>query len=351
MRARAAVLSAFATAFLAASAALFFKSGKPAPAGAAEFGLVRTVKAGEFVTDVMVSDGGVYAACDNSKVAKFDLSGRLLWERRLENFEISSKLGAAGGAVLAASDEGEVVALSGADGSFLWKFTAGDKVCGGFAEHGGLVVFAAFDGGIYALSASNGRKAFSVKTSDAVNGGCALAGGRAVFGNCAGDVVCVDLDAGKAAWEAKFGSHIPASPVACGGYAAVSDYSGDVAAYSFSSGEKLWEASLGASPRTQPAAFMDMLAFVDSGGTLRLAGPAGDAREAAFFGEPAAFLKADSGELMAALKDGRIFVFRGREARRVFSADASMTLECADFSGGCIAAGDSDGGIHIYKRM
>ena len=99
-------------------------------------------------------------------MAGFSLSPQLKpgWEKSLAG-PLTSLAIAGGKLFVAQKDLHTVRALSAADGSPLWQFTAGGRVDSPPAVHGGLVYFGSADGWIYCLRAADGALAWRFRAA------------------------------------------------------------------------------------------------------------------------------------------------------------------------------------------
>lgn len=136
-------------------------------------------------------------------------------------------------AVIAATDNGAIYALSPKDGSALWKFQAGDQNMGCpaiadvDADGSNEVIVGASDATLYVLSGDDGRVKWRFKTGGAITGAPAVAhlsrGSKLpeiVVTTNLGEAVCLRGDGKRVQWEKKF-----ARPLLGG--AAIADVDGD----------------------------------------------------------------------------------------------------------------------------
>jgi len=110
----------------------------------------------------------VHPAIDGDQLFVGDRSGRItaidlttggrIWRQDLDDVEVTGATGAAGGLVLVGTNEGEVIALSQADGSELWRTRVSSEVLAPPATNGNVVIVVSIDGRVRGLDANDGSE-------------------------------------------------------------------------------------------------------------------------------------------------------------------------------------------------
>ena len=162
----------------------------------------------------------IYAADGYGSVQAHDrFSGKRLWrvrvgktpggfrpfDRRDPSF-VSGGVGAGGGMVLVATTAGEVVALSGSDGTEQWRSDVGSEVLAAPVPGAGLVFVQTIDGRLLALEEEDGtiRWSYAVQVPVLTLRGTAtpVVADDVVFaGFSTGKVVALRTDNGEPIWE------------------------------------------------------------------------------------------------------------------------------------------------------
>jgi outer membrane protein assembly factor BamB len=172
-----------------------------------------------------VSGGSLIVAGDNGPFALAAADGRQLWKVATGNL---GPLLVAGGVVYAGFAEknettGGVTAIDSATGAVLWSFPFGpvSDVTGGLAVAGGAVYTTTGQGEIFALSAADGLKRKRIAGFGDFGAGTIVVDNDVVYAGLAdkkGTVVAVDAASGKTMWRHSLASTEPLlSPFLVGG--------------------------------------------------------------------------------------------------------------------------------------
>lgn len=337
--------------FLAAALFVFFDS---APDGSKKRKIkIVSVSFDSAVVDAALSEDAVFVALENSKIFKYSPDGALLASIDLKSDMLTSKITILDDALIVASIDGEVFALSKDLKNIIWKKTFGDKICGKFFKSGDSLVFGSYDQYLRVVNCKSGEEIFKLKTSDAINANPAVYKNFALVGNCAGELFCADLNSKKELWKAGFGSHIPLSPVADSGLAVVADYSGALAAFKFKDGKKVWEhADFKVSPSVQIVSDgLGNLFFLSQSGELckiSLSNAKPLLREN--FGSAKGSLKLRDGELMLALDSGLIYILNKSDFSEILKFNAMAPISVCDFNKRVLVFVDLSDTMQILSR-
>ena len=143
--------------------------------------------AGRWTAGPLLTGDAVFAAEEGGRVVCFtrDAAGREKW--RSETGErLYGPLTLIGGRLFAASQEGELVALSASDGRPAWKARLDDRVVGVPVRAGDGIAAASGSGGVRLFDAASGEQRKEWKPRGAISHfGCSASGG--------GRLVCADL--------------------------------------------------------------------------------------------------------------------------------------------------------------
>lgn len=152
-----------------------------------------------FETTPLVMDGRVFLG-DLGGVfhAISAADGKKLWTIETDSV-IHSSANAEGGRIVFGTDAAEVYCVD-ADGTVLWKGTAGDRINGAGAIWDGAAYFSGCDAQLRAFSLADGKERFAADLGMLSGGACAIADQRVVAGTDQGRVVCFSADGRKQLW-------------------------------------------------------------------------------------------------------------------------------------------------------
>lgn len=156
-----------------------------------------------------VADGVVYAASADGEVAAYRLtSGERLWEAELEEVSLTGGVGVGGELVLLGSSEGQVIALSSADGSERWRAQVSGEILSAPQSDGQTVVVQSFDGRVVGLDPASGAQRWIYDSSMpllVLRGSSTplMTGDVAFTGFASGKAVALDLASGLPRWETR----------------------------------------------------------------------------------------------------------------------------------------------------
>jgi probable HAF family extracellular repeat protein len=200
---------------------------------------------GSVFSSPAVDDGVVYAAStDGQLYALSAANGKQLWATKIGGNDLFSSPAVAGGRVFVGSDDDSVYALDAASGNVLWTFATGGDVVAPPAVEAGVVYVGSWDANLYALDAATGRLLWSQNVGYPVRSAAAVANGAVYVGT--DDLYAFDAPSGRLLWAAA----IPTSSWSVDAPAAVSNNlvlagadDGTLYAVDASSGNVVWSAA------------------------------------------------------------------------------------------------------------
>lgn len=202
-----------------------------------------------------VDGGAVFAASTEGEITRLDAAtGKQVWRVKTGD-AISGGVGAGENLVLAGTPKGMVLAYD-QSGKPLWKAKVSSEVLSAPRIANGVVVVRSGDSRIFGLSAVDGKRKWvyeraTPSLSLRSNAGVALADGVAYVGFAGGKMVAIKADDGKLLWEASVAlpkgvteieriADITSLPVVDGRIVYAVAFQGRVAAVDRTNGRVLW---------------------------------------------------------------------------------------------------------------
>jgi outer membrane protein assembly factor BamB len=229
--------------------------------------------------DLVVAGGSVVISGGNGPYALAAANGRQLWSIKSDvEYPVQVAGGVAYVAFAAKSDvTGGVTALSPGTGDILWTFAFGpvSDVPGGLTVAAGVVYVTSSNGELFALSAANGAKRRRVTGFGGFVGTIAAVGGVVYAGvdDKKGTVVAVDMTSGKTLWRQSLGATQYAPNVATSGGTVFAGtvsgavvQSGKLFALNPKTGKQMWSGPVSGGVNEGPVAAAD--AVYTGGGNL-----------------------------------------------------------------------------------
>lgn len=221
---------------------------------------------------VVVGDLVVAADREGLVVAYDRQSGERAWSRDLqaeyaqqgegwldgaESLRISGGLSAHNNMVVLGSENGDIIALDGTDGSVIWHQTVNAEILADPAVDASQVVIAAANGELFAFDAETGEELWNLPTDVpalSLRGTAAptLAAGGAIFGTATGKLSVVVTDNGQQAWETRLAVpkgatelqrmvDVDSKPLVRGNNIYNVAYNGQLAAVEIRTGRVVWQ--------------------------------------------------------------------------------------------------------------
>ena len=127
---------------------------------------------------------------------------------------VESSAAIVGNTVLAASAQGELVALNLPDGKVWWRFKVGEVGESSPAYNGNdnLVYIGDLRGWINAVNASTGQKAWAFKTGGEIKSSPVYVEGRVLIGSYDEHLYCLNAKTGALLWKVKTGGPVHSTP-------------------------------------------------------------------------------------------------------------------------------------------
>ncbi|GAA5524977.1 outer membrane protein assembly factor BamB [Microbulbifer aestuariivivens] len=229
-----------------------------------------------------IGDGKIVAASSDGEVLALDrATGRQQWEVELE-VPLSGGVGVGLGLAVVSDYRGNVVALDLNNGSELWRYQLSSEVVAAPAVGAGVVVLQTVDGKLVALDAAEGTERWSHSTTLPVltlrgNAAPVITAGAVFAGLDNGKIIVLDARDGIPRWEQRVaipqGSaelervvDIDGSPVVRGELVFAASYQGRLVALSRDDGRGLWARD--ASTNHSVAAGAGNIYLSDAGGSV-----------------------------------------------------------------------------------
>ncbi len=235
-----------------------------------------------------LSGGRLFVADTDGDVAAVSAAdGRVQWQRQTK-LPFSGGPGTDGRQLVLGTSQGQVVALSASDGSQVWSAGVDSEVLAVPLIAGDLVVVHTLDDSVYGLEAATGKQRWRYLYPAPIltlrgSSSPVLADSAALVGLSGGKLVKLDLAGGVPIWEVTVTlpsgrteldriADIDADPVIVGSTAYVGTYNGDLAAVDLVTGDILWRRTL--SSHAGLAADTSDLYITDSDDNIWAAAPA-----------------------------------------------------------------------------
>ena len=165
------------------------------------------VSRGDAILSPAVLADSVYAASTNGKETKVNLSnGKRVWKVSFKKEKITAGVGAGGGLVFVATDQGVVYALKQEDGSVAWQAQLASEVLASPVIEENIVIARTGDGRVYGLSAVDGSVEWTISRrlpSLTLRGESKplVEQGVAFVGFSDGTLAALDAASGRALWD------------------------------------------------------------------------------------------------------------------------------------------------------
>jgi len=138
------------------------------------------------------------------------LDGKSLWARTI-SAKLSGEVVLDSGKVFVIVDDSDLLALSAADGTEIWRFKTGEAIRTAPVIWNFQVVFGTAEGKIYVLD-PQGRMRSAMKAGSAVSGPLLIERNRLYYGLAEGSFRCLDLATMKSLWTVRTGGFPTSRP-------------------------------------------------------------------------------------------------------------------------------------------
>jgi outer membrane protein assembly factor BamB len=169
---------------------------------------------------------GVVETKETGGIVALDKAGKVLW--RQKRGAVFSSPASDGERILAAGDDGELVALDPAKGKPLWKHTVGGRIRATPAVAGGVAVVGDFEGRLVAVRLADGSRVWTRELGQPVYSSAAWSGDLVVVGCHDGLLRGFAASDGTPRFETPTRGPVVASPTAAGGGTIVGSTDGDL---------------------------------------------------------------------------------------------------------------------------
>jgi outer membrane protein assembly factor BamB len=167
---------------------------------------------------------------------------------------IESSAAIVGGTVFAASQKGELVALSLDNGSVYWKFSTGSPIGESSpAYSGGVVYIGDLGGWLNAVNAADGKKVWAFKANGEIKSSPVVVGDRVLIGSYDEHLYCLSARNGSVLWKFKTNGPVHSTPGISEGMAFIAGCDEVFRAIRISDGKEVFNVSSGSYTGASPA--------------------------------------------------------------------------------------------------
>jgi len=171
------------------------ETGEPA-------GWTFTGASNRYIADMLVANGGIFAANGNGNLYALDFSGNPVWADSYDTGEpIWAAPAADGGILYFASLDHNLHAVDMENGTQVWTRDLGTASSGIPVIADGVLYIGTFGSRIFALDAATGEENWSFETGDWVFGSVAVSDGVVYAGDIGGLLYAVDAVSGEELWR------------------------------------------------------------------------------------------------------------------------------------------------------
>lgn len=271
-------------------------------------------------TSLTVTRSALYLGLvDGSVVAHAPQDGAERWLSRPGGTPVGRMI-LVDGRLHVATEEGELAALDGADGSIVWRVALGGAVAAGPADLAGRIAAATIDGSVSVL-ALDGETLASWRV-DAAPVLAPLVGsaGRLVVFDGAGSVHAFDAD-GAPVWRLALAGHLAGDPGRIGDVAIAGEASGGLVAIELSDGDVVSRIALGSAPTGEAVVVDNELVWALADGTARRIDVDGEIEQAPLFSSEGSWVLPEHGTFR--LEDERVALSMRSDRDAVFEISVS----------------------------
>lgn len=176
---------------------------------------------------------------NHSTNLSLDGTNRVIWSLKTGD-EVRGSGTVREGHLYIGSYDGNLYAVTQADGHIAWRASGGRGICSTPAVTDTLVIYGSEDQSIYAVQRATGRKAWSYRTGLPVRSSPRVSGNHVYVGSDDSYIYCLDLRGGTLTWRTRTWSHVRSSPFVTSSMVAVGSDDGYLYAVDHESGSVLW---------------------------------------------------------------------------------------------------------------
>ena len=295
-----------------------------------------------------------------------------LWSTRVgdagKHLRLALGVAVEGDTLYVAAHDGEVHAISAADGRTRWQAKTKLALAAGPGSGNGLVVLGTSDGDVVALEAADGRERWRARVSGEVLSAPLVAGERVVVRTLDGRIRALAAADGRELWlmeelVPRLSLRGAAAPVATGDVVICGFDTGKLVAVALSTGETLWQTQVSTpSGRTELERLADVDAAVRvSGDDVYAVGYQGrlvmlslDSGQVWWGRDVSSYrgLALDDDQIYVSAADGAVIALRRRDGSIVWQQDGlhQRGIGTPTVDGSAVVVGDFEGYLHWLDR-
>ncbi|MCC6629409.1 MAG: PQQ-binding-like beta-propeller repeat protein [Chloroflexi bacterium] len=281
-----------------------------------------------------------------------DIASRVAWSMRTGD-EVRSSPTVAGEQVYIGSYDGNLYAVSRADGAVLWRAPGGRGICSTPAISSGLVIYGSEDHSVYAVARANGRRAWAYRTGLPVRSSPRVAGSHVYIGSDDGYLYCFELKTGTLTWRTRTWSHVRSTPLVLEGLVVVGSDDGYLYAIDRDTGSVYWRFQANGPILASPTAAGGLIVAGSIDGTVYAVRPeSGERAWRLPTGRPVVAALAAHDEVgYVGSVSGYVYALRLEDGEVLWQyADPSQVTSTAAVDGQLIYYGSGDGHVRALNR-
>ncbi len=178
------------------------------------------------------------ALSDGIAVGSLPEKLEVLWKFNSKQHGFEATVAIADGIVFAGCLDGELYAISLADGKEKWKFHTELGFSAPAAVKDGRVFIGDTDGKFYCFEAATGKPVWGYEANGEVNSGANFYQDKVLFGSQDATLYCLEAATGKLAWKHTIGDQIRCSPTVVDGRAFLAGCDGKLHIIDLAKGEE-----------------------------------------------------------------------------------------------------------------
>jgi outer membrane protein assembly factor BamB len=221
-------------------------------------------RAGGIETSPLLLGRSMYVTTLEGKLHCIDRSdGTILWSyelpRNLRTSVIRSSPASDSALIFFGSDNGDLSAVSAADGKLRWSARAGASILGTPSVRDGYVYAGSLDSTMYAFRASDGQLRWKRRLAGRIYGAQAVDGTHVYVGTAARTISCLDAATGAVRWTTPTDGVMNAAPLVSGRTLYAGSLGKTLYALDTESGAVLWQFATEGRIKTTPVIAQHLL--------------------------------------------------------------------------------------------